>query len=124
MTELEVSRLAGQPVKKGHGLKHAGRGHALVGTGKSHASLFHDEESMHQVRRTPARLERGCVVGGLVIGEQSDEVVLVSPDIPDRAVPSDPVSLTKLVRFLVRAQVPIRELGVDELPYGVVHAFL
>ena len=124
VTKLEVVWLAGQPIEEGDGLKYAGGGHALVGTGKSHASLVYNEGFIHQVRSTHARLECWPMIGGAMVREQSDEVVLVRPDVPDWAVPSDPVSLTELVSLLVRAQIPIGELRIDKLPHGGIHARL
>ena len=64
------------------------------------------------------------MAGGAVVGEQSDEDVLVRPDIPDRTVPSGAVSLAEPVALLVRAQIAVGELGVDQAADGRVHARL
>ena len=97
--EVEVSRLAGEPVEQDDRLEDAGRGHADVGPGREDALLA--PGTWRSAGRPSCRqaVERGAVSGVLVIRQQTDQVVLVRPDVP--------------VGPLVEAEPLLRDIGAE-----------
>ena len=79
--EFEVSGIAREPVEQDDRLEDAGRGHADVRSGRENA-LLAGKRGDQQVGHLAAAVERRAVSGVLVISQQTDQVILVRPDVP------------------------------------------
>ena len=108
--EFEVARLAGVAIEDADGLEDAGGGQAGKGPGGDDVVLSGAlaESLGEQIADLARGFEGERVPGDLVVAEQSDEAVLVHPDIP--ALPT--------LLFGIGAEIAVGELGGDE---GVRH---
>ena len=79
--EFEVPGITREPVEQDDRLEDAGRGHADVGSGRE-KTLLARKRGDQQVGHLAAAVERGAVSGVLIIRQQTDQVVLVRPDVP------------------------------------------
>ena len=106
LAELKVADLSCEPIHPHHGLQYAAGGHAGMGTAQHEIQLsgLLAEGPGQQVGDTHTGRHGRRIAGVAVIGEQSDQVVFVRPDIP-----GGPPLLGQ-----ISAEVAIGALGLEE----------
>ena len=111
-SQVEIPRFAGGLIQQHDRLQHTGCGHADVLTGTDDISLAFTraEGGRQQIADFFRRLKSRLVAEGLVHTEQTDQVVLVGPD-----VPAGPALIAG-----VGAQVAVRGLAGNEGGRGLL----